>query len=211
VDGPDSVNEGTSFFFTANLTGGNEAAKPIYNWTISSGKILRGQGTTTIEADTAGLGSETITASVQVGGFPRMCPTSASASTYVVQRPKARKIDEYGPSTKSDLNNHLDNFAIELQNDPTAQGYTIAYGGRHSVPGTGQKTADAAKRYLVDVRGIESDRIVTKDGGYKDEVMTELWVVPSGATPPTASPRVDPSEIKKPKPKATTRRTKKSG
>ncbi|MBV8857759.1 MAG: hypothetical protein JOZ02_12560, partial [Acidobacteria bacterium] len=44
--------------------------------------------------------------------------------------------------------------------------------------------------------GITADRIVTVDGGYREELTVELWVVPSGATPPAASPTVDPSEVK---------------
>jgi len=34
------------------------------------------------------------------------------------------------------------------------------------------------------------------DGGYREELTVELWVVPSGANPPSASPTVDPSEVK---------------
>jgi hypothetical protein len=37
---------------------------------------------------------------------------------------------------------------------------------------------------------------VTVDGGYKEDLTVELWIVPSGANPPTASPTVDPSEVK---------------
>ena len=34
------------------------------------------------------------------------------------------------------------------------------------------------------------------DGGYRENLTVELWIVPQGATAPTASPTVDPSEIK---------------
>ena len=37
---------------------------------------------------------------------------------------------------------------------------------------------------------------MTVDGGYREELTVELWVVPSGATPPPNSPTVDPSEVK---------------
>jgi hypothetical protein len=107
-----------------------------------------------------------------------------------------RKIDEYGNIRFNDEKARLDNYAIELQNDPTAQGYLVCYGGRKGRAGEAQKRCDRAKDYLVTTRGIDSSRIVTVDGGYREDLTVELWVVPSGATPPAASPTVDPSEVK---------------
>ncbi|HEV8591064.1 MAG TPA: hypothetical protein VGQ55_03105, partial [Pyrinomonadaceae bacterium] len=95
----------------------------------------------------------------------------------------------------ADRNARLDNFAIQLQNEPDARGYVIAYGGRKSLPGVAAKSSAASKTYLGDIRGIEYDRIVTLDGGYREAPMTELWIVPRGSTPPQASPTV---EIKAP-------------
>ena len=78
----------------------------------------------------------------------------------------------------------LDNYAIQLQNDPGSQGYIIAYG---SCEGEGQARADRAKNYLVNTRGIEAGRITTVDGGCRSDLTVQLWIVPSGATPPAAS------------------------
>ncbi|HST51145.1 MAG TPA: hypothetical protein VLJ61_10860, partial [Pyrinomonadaceae bacterium] len=58
-----------------------------------------------------------------------------------------------------------------------------------------QRRCDRAKDYLVTTRGIDASRVVTVDGGYKEDLTVELWVVPSGAAPPTASPTVQPSEV----------------
>ncbi|MGI8996064.1 MAG: hypothetical protein ACR2GW_05280, partial [Pyrinomonadaceae bacterium] len=102
---------------------------------------------------------------------------------------------EYGNIARNDVKARLDNFAIELQNDPGAQGYIIAYGGRRGPAGEAQTRADFAQNYLVNTRGIDAGRLVTVDGGFKEEATTELWVVPSGAPPPTASPTVDASEV----------------
>ena len=89
----------------------------------------------------------------------------------------------------------MDNYAIELQNDPTATGQIICYGGRKGRTGEAQRRCDRAKDYLVNTRGISADRIQTVDGGYKEDLTVELWIVPSGATAPQASPTVDPSEV----------------
>jgi hypothetical protein len=100
----------------------------------------------------------------------------------------------------------LDNFANALQENPGAQGYIIAYGGRRGVAGEAQRRADFARDYLVNTRGIDAGRLVTIDGGFREEATTELWIVPSGATPPTASPNVDASEVQTTTPRTTRRR-----
>jgi hypothetical protein len=211
VSSPDSVNEGTSFFAAVNVSGGEKSVTPTYRWTISTGTILKGQGTTTIEVGTTGLGTQTITVTVDVRGYNPNCSTSASASAYVVKRPEARKFDEFGLLAKKDSNLRLDKFAIELMNDPGSQGYILGYGSRTSAVGTGRQTAEAAKTYLVDVRNV-GNSLITVDGGYKEAVTIELWIVPAGATPPTASATVDRSRMKTSKParKAPARRTRKS-
>jgi hypothetical protein len=137
-----------------------------------------------------------VTATVDVGGYDRTCTTSDSCSTQVIApTAPARKIDEYGNIRFNDEKARLDNFAIELQNDPTAQGYIVAYGGRRGRAGEAQRRADRAKDYLVNTRGIDPSRIVTVDGGFREDLTVELWIVPSGATAPANSPTVDPSEV----------------
>jgi hypothetical protein len=194
---PDTGTIGTPVTFTANVSGGDSAVTPTFNWTVSAGTISSGQGTSSITVDTTGVGGgTTITATVDVGGYDRSCSTSSSCTVNFPTHPMARKIDEYGNIRFNDEKARLDNYAIELQNDPTAQGYLICYGGRKGRTGEGQRRCDRAKDYLVNTRGISGDRIVTVDGGYKEDLTVELWVVPQGANPPTASPTVDPSEVK---------------
>ena len=180
---PSDVSEGSSITFTANFTQGTPQVTPTYNWTVSAGTITSGQGTSSIMVDTKGLGGQTVTATVEVGGVDPTCPRTASCSTPV--RPNAapaRKFDEYGNIRFNDEKARLDNFAIQLQNEPTAQGYIIGYG---SCDAEGQTRANRAKDYLVNTRGIDAGRIVVVDGGCMPELKVELWIVPQGATPPT--------------------------
>jgi hypothetical protein len=98
--------------------------------------------------------------------------------------PPATKFDEYGNIRFNDEKARLDNYAIQLQNSPGSQGYIVAYG---SCAGEAQARADRAKDYLVNTRGIDAGRLVTIDGGCRSDLSVELWVVPTGATPPAAS------------------------
>jgi hypothetical protein len=179
------------------VSGGNPNVTPTYNWTVSSGTISSGQGTSSITVDTAGLaGGSSVTATVSVGGLDPSCTASASCSAGINQPATPTKFDEYGNIKRNDEKARLDNFANELQAQPGAQGYILGYGGRRSRAGEAQTRADRAKDYLVNSRGIDAGRLVTVDGGFKEEPSTELWIVPAGATPPTASPTVDASEVK---------------
>jgi hypothetical protein len=191
------VRPGTPITFTANVSGGDPGVTPTFNWTVSAGTISSGQGTSSITVDTTGLANNSsVTATVDVGGFDRSCSTSDSCTTSISAPAEARKIDEYGNIKFNDEKARLDNYAIELQNDPTAQGYLVCYGGRTGRTGEAQRRCDRAKNYLVSTRGIDASRIVTVDGGFREELTVELWVVPSGATPPPNSPTVDPSEVR---------------
>lgn len=192
----DLIEVGQPANVSANVSGGDPNASITYNWTVSSGTISSGQGTSSISVDTSGLtDGGSVTATVEIGGVAPECRRTASCTFTVRQVPVARKFDEYGNIAFNDEKARLDNFAIELQNNPGAQGYIIAYAGRRARTGEAQSRADRAKDYLVNNRQIDSGRIVTVDGGYREDLTVELWIVPTGATPPTASPTVDASEV----------------
>jgi len=187
----------------------------LYTWTVTGGRVT-GDGPN-VTWDLAGVSPGTYTANVEVDdgcgcvaftstavtvdacncvATPTPEPTpEPTPSPTPLPTPTPRKIDEYGNIARNDVKARLDNFAIELQNDPNAQGYIIAYGGRRGVAGEAQTRADFAKNYLVNTRGITADRLITVDGGFKEEATTELWIAPTGVPPPTASPTVDASEV----------------
>ena len=117
---PSDVSEGGSITFTANFTQGTPEVTPTYNWTVSAGTITSGQGTSSITVDTKGLGGQTVTATVEVGGVDPNCGRTASCSTPVRPNPQPpRKFDEYGNIRFNDEKARLDNFAIQLDRKST--------------------------------------------------------------------------------------------
>ena len=182
VSCPSDVDEGQPITFTSSVSSDQTVT---YNWSVSAGTISGGQGTSAITVDTTGLGGQTVTATLELGGLDPACSRTASCSTTVktpIQPPT--KFDEYGDIRFNDEKARLDNYAIQLQNSPGAQGYIIAYG---NCEGAAQARADRAKDYLVNTRGIDAGRLVTIDGGCRSDLTVELWIVPTGATPPAAS------------------------
>jgi hypothetical protein len=193
----ESILPGVPATFTLTVKDAPGNAKLTYNWAISAGTISSGQGTSSINVDTTGVAFArgSVTATVDVAGLPEDCAGSASCVTEVNGIGDPRKVDEYGNLRWGDERARLDNFGIEVRSDPEAVGYILGYGGRRSRRGEASRRIERAKRYLVTVRGIPSERIVTIDGGYREELRVELWALPKDVTPPAPSPTVDPTEV----------------
>ena len=107
-----------------------------------------------------------------------------------------RAIDEYGNISWNDERARLDNLAIELQNGPSWLGHITCYGGRLGRRGEARRRCERAKNYISGYRGIPAERILTLDGGYREELTVVLWAIPPGVTPPQPSPTVDPREVR---------------
>lgn len=184
---PDSAPSSGPVTFTANVSGIPANITPVYNWTVSAGTIISGQGTRTIQVDTAGLGGQAIRATLDVAGFNLTC-----AATCTVQVPVLplypNKFDEFPNIKFDDEKARLDNYAIQLQSDPRSQGYIIIYPGARDRQGDAQRRASRARDYLINTRGIDAARINVLTGGQRPEQTVELWLVPNGATPPTPQP-----------------------
>lgn len=100
----------------------------------------------------------------------------------------ARKVSDYvNQFTSCNAGAHLDNLAIELQNNPAMKGYVRIYGPGGPDDRFGRRAAEATKSYMVMTRGLDESRVMAVYAGrYKnmDELLTELWLVPDGAEPP---------------------------
>jgi hypothetical protein len=147
--------------------------------------------------DTTGIGGQTVTATVDVGGFPRNCSTSNSCTTSIEKKSAPSvKFGEYVTRDLSANKAQLDKFVLALQQDPTAQGYLIAYGGRTSRPEDAQKAADNATDYTMNTRKMDGARTLSGVGGYREQPTVELWIAPAGGAPPMATPTVRPEDVK---------------
>jgi hypothetical protein len=79
-----------SIFFTATV---RSVPNVRYVWTVSSGTITQGQGTTAIRVRVGD--SRSITATIEMMGLPTECGNKASCTIIGEWAPKARKFDEY--------------------------------------------------------------------------------------------------------------------
>lgn len=213
VSAPSQVNEGEIITYTADVAYSGTVALN-YKWTVSpsSAHILSGQGTPTLTIDSTGLADQRITATLAVddGSSDQACIQTAHASTIVPAQEKriivGHEFDTCCSCSYDDQKARLDNLAVALQNDPTTTTYVFAYGGGMSPVGQADRLLARARDYLVMKRGIDASRIVVVNGGFREQDCVEVWIVPRGATPPQASPTVQPSEVRPAKPSPTRRR-----
>jgi len=125
--------------------------------------------------------------------WPRRCPVQEKPSHGF---PHQFPFDVYGRIPREDESARLDNYANALIELPTMRGVIVAYGGRRGVRGEARERAARAKSYLVGKRGIEPWRITTIDGGYREESVVELNVLPIGGIfTPVVAPTVAPEEV----------------
>lgn len=184
VSCPDVTADGQPITFAANV-GSTSGITPTYNWTVSAGRITSGQGTSSITVDTTGLAGQTVRADLDLGGYGMRCPASCATSIPNVIKP--HKFDEYYDISRNDEKARLDNYAIQMQAEPGAQGYIFVYPSSKARANVAEARAKRISDYLVNSRGIDASRFTIKMGAPREDWLFELWIVPSGATPPTPS------------------------
>ena len=202
ISAPQQVTDGEIITYSADVsyTG---TADLNYKWKVtpSSARIISGLGSPTLNVDSTGLGGQRITATLVAddGSSDPACAQSAQAVAVVAPREKkvivAQEFDECNSCTLDDQKARLDNLAVEMQNDPSTRAYIIAYGGRMSPVNKVEKLMSRAREYLVTQRGVDASRLVVVNGGFREEDSVELWIVPSGAAAPRATPTVQAGDV----------------
>ena len=129
------------------------------------------------------------------------CVFSVSAQTK-----EARIIDETSDFCCEATRTRLDNFFVELQNNPKTKGYVIYYGGRNHpicsknrMPKRGEiDIITTIFKKHVEFRGQDPKRFIWINGGYRENWTAEFWIVPNGADAPkpTPTPTLEERDIK---------------
>ncbi len=186
------VREGTPVRFAAVLTGGDTKISPIFNWSISAGVMSAGQGTRNISVDSTGAGAHRqIIADLLIGGFPPECSNQATATVNVAG--PAVMVHEFGDLPVKDEAERLDILVSGLSQSPDRT-YIFGYAGRTNPRGYSAASLRRMREYIVKA-GIPPNRVMVIDGGFREEPVFELWVVPFGSEIPRPTPTVDRREI----------------
>ncbi|MDH3529137.1 MAG: hypothetical protein OEQ28_06200 [Acidobacteriota bacterium] len=199
VDGPESVTEGDLVTFVARNVAAVtaiEASALNYAWRVSpsTARITSGLGTPAITVDTSGLGNRTLMVELDVtdGVYDASCRQRISIDTEVVRPPDPQPkvcilFDEFPFRSFDDDKARMDNLAIELQNNPTWNGYIIMYQGTDRKSQTAGEVGRLTRRaldYLVKTRGVDPSRIQIVRGGSRPTTTYQFWLCPPGAEVP---------------------------
>lgn len=140
------------------------------------------------------------------------------------QTEKTRQIDEFGKITCDDFDARMDGIFTELENATDAKIYVIFYGERYRRTSSGwnKKTKDfesikldypnrddglnwakSIPLYLTTYKGYPTtsqnllkDKIVLINGGFRENLEVEIWLVPKNGEIPKATPAIDEKDIK---------------
>lgn len=175
VNGPEPAK------FQASAKGGSAEVDAAYNWSVSAGTIVAGQGTSQIVVDTNGLAAGTvINATVEVLGYPGSCDTSASAAMSVVK--KAYKVFEGAYTDDAELGRLL-SVLIEKR-VPDGKSYVVFYAGSAAPAGEVDRLKAAAKAH-IESQGQDLENFPFLDGGERDRTTIEFWMAGPGDDAPT--------------------------
>lgn len=183
VTGPSGLTvPDVSQSFTANVS--NPGSYPFkYDWSISGGDIIEGQGTSSIKVvQPSELGGDNLTATVELKGLPKHCEsTSASETAVICACATPTQTDEFSGSFSQVKNENLDNFAKLLKENPTSQGTIIWYSKRNLSKNIVEQEIQKVTEYLTKEHNIEKARIVIKTSLFNKDLVT-FFIVPAGAS-----------------------------
>lgn len=169
--------------FKATVSGGAPPAQFTFNWSISTGEIISGQGTDLITVDLKRASGQTLTATVKVNGMLAGCPDEESESVLLFDGPVAILKESYGRINFRDEKKRLIRFAKELLRYQRATAYVTYYTDRSAGAGYARRRARRARRYLIK-SGLRPSRITLVDGGSREVQTIELYVVTRSSRPP---------------------------
>jgi hypothetical protein len=168
---------GSPFHFMAQISEVPPSRTLSYQWRVSTGEIVSGQGTRSIKVVAPDWSS--LTATLSVIGLPTQCANVTASMTVIHEHvPTAQLFDQFGSAAFAKVKPRFDNFADQLRNQPGAMGYILVNGERG--------LAESAKSYLVTQHGIEGGRIVNVRKKRGRRLIIKLYIVPAGAVPPSA-------------------------
>ena len=158
-----------------------------YNWSISAGTIISGQGTARILVDTKEASGMFITATVELGGLPAKCANTASASAEVI--PGAQLIVSGTFTNGQELKNAVQKFiAASGFKDSANTGTAFIY--LYKKPNTTESALkifkDAISR-AFDYNKILPDQYKIADGGTKKLAFYEMYLMQGAAKEPKPS------------------------
>lgn len=165
-----------------------DTRKISYEWKVSAGEILDGEGKSRIKVKINDPDTKRITVFVKVKGLSFPCETNAVLTVESGNEPYL--IDRAEHYNFSDLAARLDAFLVTLMDNPTLKGYVVVYANRNTGTRDMERGIRSVRNYLG-YRNFDLSRITIVRGGFREYSTVDSWIIPPGAEPPAPTPTVD--------------------
>ncbi|MEP6900330.1 MAG: hypothetical protein ABJA66_01190 [Actinomycetota bacterium] len=167
-----------------------------YEWKVSSGRIIEGQGSDFIKVNLSNTDSNRVTAFVEVGGLPLPCEKTGLITIEIGKKPYL--FDSAARYNFSELSARLDGLMNALGNQPTMTGYIIVYAARKGGIREREMAIRSVQKYFA-FRRYDLSRVKIIRGGFREYNTVDSWLVPLGVNAPVPTPSVDSRFIEIPK------------
>ncbi len=174
---------GETITFSVKVGTESENSKLKYDWIVSAGTIIEGQGTSIIKvATTPEMSGETVTSKVKIEGLPENCSNEASESAGLESICSCCGVafEDYGKTPAEEEKARLDNMFTFLLSNPEAIAYFRIVIERDE---TTEQTKKRIKKIVdhTNFRKFDEKRLVfaiDKSGTYGDEQRTLIHLIP---------------------------------
>lgn len=178
---------------------GDEWARQIvYEWQISQGKVISGQGTPRLVwASAQDHNVQELEVKLNIKGAPPDIPGSKSCFLRFDPSCIEHRVGGYKSDNTQEEQSALDAAASLLKTrDSISVLYILSYAGRSSCISEANWRANRAKKYLAEKHGINEHRVIPVDGGYQETFSVELIITPGPTCGPLPKPTLTWSQIK---------------
>lgn len=177
------IPAGDTLVFVAMTKGAS--ANVTYNWVISAGTIISGQGTPMIKVNTEGLPDGAfITATLELGGIPKTCTNNASSSAEVI--PAAQLVVSGNFTNGQELKNAVQKFiSASGFKDPENMGTCFIY--LYPGPKTSESSLTAFKQAIIgafEFNKILPSQYEIENGGQKKLNHYEMYLISGRSAKP---------------------------
>lgn len=110
---------------------------------------------------------------------------------------ESEKRDKFGAVRCEEELAILDGIEYKLKSYPFTTAYFFVYGGKHDTRRNEVQLRSARmRRYLVDNRGIELDRVKIVAAGFREKFTIDVWLISVGENAPKPTPTISRKNVR---------------
>ncbi len=174
------IQDGTPVTLLVKVTGGTALRNDLlFDWSVSSGMILDGQGTeaVTFKAVKKDAGAS-IKISVSVRGLPANCRSEVTDVLPIAQRLPNESLDSFGKLKPNDLRARLDAFFTSLADNPQYEGVLVISFTTKQTAKYKRSRMDLIYSHIVFRRFVRKRISFYVQAGPQEQ--TVVWQIPDG-------------------------------